>query len=231
PGRGRGRPGTLPRQPLLAAAAAAAVRHGGGGAAAVLLLGGRAAARRLPRRLPGFLGALPVRGRFVLRCRWLPDPADLEPPVVRGLPVGLHGGAVAAVAAGAAAPGPRRRRAGTRPVRLGAAAVAGAGPGPGAAAADRPLRFDPRPGRRLVQPRPVLRGVPARLSGRAPRRVLGRGGAPALAGPAAVAGQRGRAGRLYRFLRRQRAAPGPAPGHARGVGRGPVVRDRRRARL
>src|SRR5690606_18963499 len=85
----------LHRHPLPAAAAAAGVRHGGGGGAPVLLRGGRAVARRLPRGLSRVLGALPPGRRQLLRCRWLPGPADLEPPVVRRLPVGIHGGAVA----------------------------------------------------------------------------------------------------------------------------------------
>ena len=41
-------------------------------------------------------------GGFCKRQHALPDPADLEPPVVRGLPVRLHAGAVVAAAAVAA---------------------------------------------------------------------------------------------------------------------------------
>src|SRR5690606_3944202 len=134
----------------LAPAGAAAVRHGRGRRAAVLLRGGGEAARRLPRRLPRVRGPLPAWRPGFLRPAGLPGPADLEPPVVRRLPVGLCRRAVAAVAPRPAAAGMRRAGAGAAAVRPGPAAVAGARAGPGAPAADRPLRFDPRAGRRLV---------------------------------------------------------------------------------
>src|SRR5690606_26451296 len=115
-----------------------------------------------------------------LRAGGLPGPADLEPPVVRGLPVGLHRRAVAALAPRPAPAGARRACHWAGAVRLGPAVVAGAGAGPGAAAAGRPFRFDPRAGRRLVQPRPVLRRVPARLPGGTQPWLLGRSRTPVL---------------------------------------------------
>src|SRR5690606_38710621 len=115
--RGRERARALPRTALVAAAGAARVRDAGGGAAAVVLRGGGEAAERVPRRLPGVLGPLPRRRRKLLPGRRLPGAADLEPPVVRRLPLGLHRGPVAA-----AAPRPggdrARRRPPRRPARL-----------------------------------------------------------------------------------------------------------------
>src|SRR6185436_8876761 len=100
-----------------AAAAAAAVRHGGDRAAAVVLRG-RAAAR-----LCGWLPRLPAPLLHRLRRllpgrRRVPDPADLEPPVVRGLPVRLHLGPVDPGARVAAGAGTRRRGAVAPAARL-----------------------------------------------------------------------------------------------------------------
>src|SRR5690606_9770937 len=210
PGRDRRRPGQVPRRTLLATAGAAAVRHGGRGRAAVLLRSRGEAARRLPRRFPRVLGSLPAWRPGLLRAGGLPGPADLEPPVVRSLPVGLHRRVVAALAPRPAPAGTCRPGAGTGAVGLVPAVVAGAGAGPGATAAGRPFRLDPCAGGLLVQPRPVLRRVPARLPGGTQRRLLGRSRTPALAGAAGVARELGRAGRLHARLRGQRSARGTA---------------------
>src|SRR5690606_17860824 len=151
---------------LAAPAAAAGGGDAGGGAAAVLLPGAGQPLRRLPRRIPRVLGPLPGRRRRLLqRRRRLPGAADLEPPVVRGLPVVLHPRAVAAAAIRAARPGAARGAPRPRPRRARTPAVAAAVPGAGADRPARRVRLHPRPGRRLVQPRPVLRTVHARLPG------------------------------------------------------------------
>src|SRR5690606_9992880 len=101
PGRDRRPPMALRRIAQPAPAAAAGIRHAGGGAAADLLPDYRAI--RLHRQLRALLPAL-RRPRAVPR-RPVHAYADLEPPVVPGLPVALHpgvagGGFTAAMGAG-----------------------------------------------------------------------------------------------------------------------------------
>src|SRR5690606_36474948 len=132
---------------LVAAAGAAGLRHAGGRTTTGVLRSGGEAARRLPRRLPRLLGPLPGREPRLLPRRRLPDRADLEPPVVRGLPVGVYGGGLAAAAPCAAGDGARwgaaGHAAGRRPD---GAAGARAAARPGARAAGRALPVDPCPG-------------------------------------------------------------------------------------
>src|SRR3546814_3177795 len=87
------------------------IRDAGGSGAAGLLRSRREDAGRLPRWLPGVLGTLPPGRWQLLPRRPMPAPADLEPPVVRGLPVGLHGRAVGVAADRAVGDGARRRTA------------------------------------------------------------------------------------------------------------------------
>src|SRR5690606_27001857 len=180
----------------------------------------------------GVLGALPGRRRQLLPGRRLPGPADLEPPVVRGLPVGVHRRGLAAGAPGAAHARSRGRAPGQAAgIRTRPAAVAGAAARPRPPGAGRPLRIDPRPGQRLVQPRAVLHRVPARLPGGARRAGMECLRTDALAGTggvaAGLAGDRG----VSRSVPRAGGAEGATPADARGLGAGPVVRDRRHPRL
>src|SRR3546814_5569133 len=88
----------IPGRGCLASAGAPGIRGAGGSGAAGLLRSRREDAGRLPRWLPGVLGTLPPGRWQLLPRRPMPAPADLEPPVVRGLPVGLHGRAVGVAA-------------------------------------------------------------------------------------------------------------------------------------
>src|SRR5690606_8709327 len=102
----------------------------------------------LLRWIPGVLGPLPPGRRQLLRRRWLPDAADMEPSVVRRLPLGVHDGVVAAAQAGAADAAAAGRAPGPDAVIRGRpAAGAGAVPGPGQDADGRTLRGHPCPGR------------------------------------------------------------------------------------
>src|SRR3546814_5388156 len=99
----------IPGRAILASAGAPGIRDAGGSGAAGLLRSRREDAGRLPRWLPGVLGTLPPGRWQLLPRRPMPAPADLEPPVVRGLPVGLHGRAVGVAADRAVGAGARRR--------------------------------------------------------------------------------------------------------------------------
>src|SRR3546814_6899677 len=88
----------IPGRAILASAGAPGIRDAGGSVAAGLLRSRREDAGRLPLWLPGVLWTLPPGRCQLLPRRPMPAPADLEPPVVRGLPVGLHGRAVGVAA-------------------------------------------------------------------------------------------------------------------------------------
>ena len=138
---------------------------------------------RLSRRIPRFLRPALFRVRCaVLPARPLHSAADLEPSVVRGLSLDLHDGAW------------RRSGCRSRTCRLDRAqarsrAVGRAAPGRAVGRVSdlsldlaAELSFDTCAVRRLVQPLGLRNGLPARLSARPRRRLLGRGRASALGG-------------------------------------------------
>ena len=186
-----------------AAAVAAAVRHGGDRAAAVVLRG-RAAARLRGQR-PRLHAAVRHRLRRLLqRRRLVPDPADLEPPVVRGLPVRLHAGAVAAAARVAACARAHRASAEPRAARRRVPVAADRRAGAVADHLDRSFSGHPRAGRRLVPARHLSRRVRRR------RGVGARCGRLAALRRAALAGAgagRGRLGRDGRPVERRVCRP------------------------
>ena len=81
------------RQPLGAPARAARVRHARDRAAAVVSRG-RREGRSTPAATASSCGLYLTAYRRVLPRRRLPDPADLEPSVVRRVSVGLHAAVV-----------------------------------------------------------------------------------------------------------------------------------------
>ena len=186
----------VPRPALHASARAARVRHARDRAAAVVSRGRReGAVRRRLRRVPG---SLPHGLPGFLPRRRLPDPADLESPLVRRVSVGLHA-AVVRVRARRSGSVPRLR-AGSSGASSGLACCSGRSPISSRRACCSPsLPVDARPRRRLVQPCRVLPRVPARL------RVGRRAGAVGNAGARALACARPRRARLGVPLRLARA--------------------------